>query len=327
MLARRLLLSVVALAALCANAAGETLVMVSPPAELDAAVRASLAPWRVKIIVIDVASGTPAELALTQRAGFVVWRDRDQLVLWNAGGGSGERRGIPADLDDASAAALALSIKTWMNLGAPPPPDPLTVEDGGPSEPIEPSGPPPSGVIDVLRPPPRVAPPLPRLRVDAATGMRSNTGGHGRTDARLGLTAAARVWQLDAVLAAELGSSHQATADNGAGDMSMVAFGLHARYPLVLTPSLVAAPGIGFVMERTSFEGADSMDRTFSDAAMIYGFDASGVIEWRRGPFVVGLEVGGTAVSSADLTDRNVKLHTPAHLQARGLARLGLVLR
>ncbi len=331
MLARRLLLSVVAIAAWFAPAAGETLVMVSPPAELDSAVRASLAPWRVKIIVIDMASGTPAELALTQGAGFVVWRDQDELVLWNAGGGVGERRGIPPDLDDASAAALALSIKTWMNLGAPPPPeaagDSIT-DAGGTSDAVEPVGPEGTGGphADVL-PAPRVPPPLPRLRVDAATGVRSNTGDHGRTDMRLGLAAAARVWRLDAVLAVELGPSHAARPENGSGDMSMIAFGLHARYPLVLTPSLVAAPGLGVVMEHTTFNGLDEMSRAVTDSDLSVGFDAGGVIEWRRGPLVVGLELGGTVVPSAKLQDGNVKLRTPTHLQARGLARLGVVLR
>lgn len=338
MFARRFLLSVVALAAgvlsFGAPARSETLVMVSPPAELDSAVRASLAPWRVKIIVIDMASGTPAELALTQGAGFVVWRDRDELVLWNAGGGIGERRGIPPDLDDASAAALALSIKTWMNLGAPPPPEP-PIDGGGNGDTVEPmehtGGEPPgptgaAGRVDVL-PPPRVPPPLPRLRVDAATGVRSNTGNHGRTDMRLGVAAAARVWRVDAGLAVELGPSHAAQGTGGAGDLSMIAFGVNARYPVVLTPSLVVAPGIGAVMERTRFQGVDTMSRAFSDAGMSIGLDAAGVLEWRRGPFVVGLEIGGTALPSGDLQDRNVKLHTPAHLQARGLARLGLVLR
>src|SRR5688500_5005586 len=107
--------------------------MVSPPPELDAAVRTSLAPWRVKIIVVDLASGTPAELALAQGAGFVVWADDGELVLWDAGAGTGERRDIPETLDDANAAALALSIKTWMHLGAPPESSSGT---GDPAEPI-----------------------------------------------------------------------------------------------------------------------------------------------------------------------------------------------
>jgi hypothetical protein len=332
--ARRLLLSVVALAALFAQARGETLVMVSPPAELDSAVRASLAPWRVKIIVVDMASGTPAELALTQGAGFVVWRDDDELVLWNAGGGIGERRGIPPELDDASAAALALSIKTWMNLGAPPPPEP-PIDGGDIGDTVEPmehtGGEPPGptgepGRIDGL-PGPRAPLPPPRLRVDAATGVRSNAGDHGRTDMRLGVAAAARVWRIDAGFAFELGPSHPAQGIGGAGDLSMMAFGVSARYPLVLAPSLVAAPGVGVVMERSQFRGVDTMSRAFSDAGMNVGFDAGGVIEWRRGPFLLGLEIGGTVLPSGDLQDRNVKLHTPAHLQARGLARLGLVLR
>jgi hypothetical protein len=311
-LARRVLPSAVVLAALLAwrgaPASAETLVMVSPPAELDQAVRASLAPWRVKIIVIEMASGTPAELALTLGAGFVVWRDHDQLVLWNAGGGAGERRGIPPDLDDAGAAALALSIKTWMNLGAPPP-DPIAVEP--PRDELLPTPPPPSP---------------PRARIDAASGVRTNTADHGRTELRLGVAATARVWRLDAGLGVELGPAHAVQTGEGDGDLSMTVVGVHARWPVAVTPTLTVAPGAGAVIERLRFGGLDTMNRGFSSTDTAVGLDGLAVLEWRRGLFVLGLEVGASVVRGADLQDRNVKLHTPAHLQARGLARLGLIL-
>lgn len=302
-------------------AMAETLVMVSPPPELDAAVRSSLAPWRVKIIVIDMAAGSPAELALTQGAGFVVWRDDDELVLWNASGGVGERRDIPPGLDDASAAALALSIKTWMNLGAPPPPDVAFVEDPPPPPPPPPidDGP----AVHAMTPAPR-----PLMRIDAATGVRANTGDHGRTDLRVALAAGVRLGPIDALLAVELGPSHPASAVNGTGELSTLVVGAHARWPIALSPALSIAPGVGVVLARNAYAGVDTMDRAFSSSALSPGFDVTGVVEWRWKRLVLGAEVGATGMPlEATQQDRNVRLDTPAHLETRGLARLGVVLR
>lgn len=317
-------------------APAETLVLVSPPAELDEAVRTSLAPWRVKILVIDIASGSPAELALTTGAGYVVWRDENELVLWDAGGGTGERREIPPALDDAGAAALALSIKTWMNLGAPPPPgDPVGVAAmvmDEPPPPVEPPLPPPSDVPSlraVIPPPaPPAPPPPPRFRIDAASGIRANTGGHGRTELRVAIAGAARLGRFDAVLACELGPSHPASAEQGFGELSTLVFSAHARYPLHLSPSVVVAPGLGLVVQRGAFSGVDTMSRAFSSSAFSTGIDAAGLVEWRRGRFLAGLELGATGLpTGAEFKDRGVRMDTPAHIETRGLARIGFVLR
>jgi hypothetical protein len=322
----RLLVAAALVAGLASRAPAETLVMVSPPAELDAAVRTSLAPWRVKIIAIEMASGTPAELALTLGAGYVVWRDHDQLVLWNAAGSTAERRDIPPGLDDAGAAALALSIKTWMNLGAPPPPEDVNDPDPGTG----------TGrgtgtgttVTTVTPPPPLAAPEWPRLRLDAAAGIRANTGGHGRTEMRLALAAAVRVGPVDAVLGVELGPAHPASAENGTGELSTVVTSAHARFPVMLSPRLIVAPSAGVVLARGGFSGVDTMDRAFTSSAFSVGADVAGLVEYRRGRFLAGVELGATGVpSSVDYQDRNVKMVTPAHIETRGLARIGLVLR
>ena len=332
----RRLLPAVALAIACATvfasgpASAETLVMVSPPPELDAAVRASLAPWRVKIIVVDLASGTPAELALATSAGFVVWRDDSELVLWDAGAGVGERRDIPTDLDDANAAALALSIKTWMHLGAPP-----TDSTGDPPDDHvdEPPPPPPPGggggdVHDVvpIAPAPRLPPPL--FRVEAATGARGNITDEGRAAVRASVGVVARTGPLDLAVGLELGPSIRTSDAIASGDLSTFQLTAHARWGVPVTRSLTVAPGAGFVLVRSSFSGVDDMARTFEATATVPALDAAGLIEWRRSRLVISGEIGATYVLvSQELQDRNMRLITPAHIEPRGLVRVGIVLR
>lgn len=327
----RRLLPAVALIFACAtafasNRAGaETLVLVSPPPALDAAVRTSLAPWRVKIIVVQLASGTPAELALAQGAGFVVWADDDELVLWDAGAGVGERRDIPAQLDDANAAALALSIKTWMNLGAPP-----TDSTTPPDVPIE-DRPPPRGDVSALAPvaPTALAPPL--LRIEASTGARSNIADDGRASFRASIGVVARTGPIDLALGFELGPARTAADNVASGDLSTVELSAHARLPVPMTAGLTAYSGAGVVLVRSSFSGADNMARTFVASDLAPGLDAAGLLEWRParlGRLVVAAEVGATYVlTSQELQDRNMRLVTPAHIEPRGLVRVGFVLR
>jgi hypothetical protein len=326
----RRLLPAAALMIACATAAAsgragaETLVMVSPPPELDAAVRTSLAPWRVKIIVVDLASGTPAELALAQGAGFVVWRDDGELVLWDAQAGVGERRDIPPDLDDANAAALALSIKTWMHLGAPPLPGGTDVIGVGPTDNTGGNG----EVHDTIPVPP--PPPLepPRLRVEAAGGTRTNINDDGRALFRAAIAAVARTGPLDLVLGFELGPSQSTTDAVAAGDLSTIDVSAHARYGVPVTRSLTLSPSAGVVLVRSSFTGLDEMARTFAASGLAPAIDAAGLVEWRWSRFVVSGEVGMTYVlTSQDLQDRNMRLVTPAHIEPRGLVRVGLVLR
>ncbi|HUQ04932.1 MAG TPA: hypothetical protein VM261_20660 [Kofleriaceae bacterium] len=328
-MALRRLLPIVALAIACstATASAETLVMVSPPPELDAAVRTSLAPWRVQIIVVQLASGSPAELALAQGAGFVVWADDDELVLWDAGAGVGERRDIPAEMDDANAAALALSIKTWMHLGAPPVDSTGREGDGDVIEP------PPGGSGDIHDVVPVPAPPLepPLLRAEAATGLRGNMTDAGRTSTRVMLSAVGRLGPVDLALGFELGSASAAGDDVATGELSMMELSVHARWPVPLGPALTLSPAAGLALVRSSFSGVDNMDRALSASDSAPALDAAAIVEWRPRWFdrlVIGAEVGASYVLvSQRFEDRNMRLATPAHIEPRGLVRVGLVLR
>jgi hypothetical protein len=93
--------------------------------ELRHAMERALAPWRLQIVI----DGSPPRDAASARARadvdgarFVVWRDEDELVIYDRELGSTERRPSQSgELDAPTAAAAALTIKTMMRL--PPPED------------------------------------------------------------------------------------------------------------------------------------------------------------------------------------------------------------
>jgi hypothetical protein len=101
-------------------------VLADPDPELRHAMEHALAPWRLEV-VID--GSPPADTAMAQQqadagtARYVVWRDGDQLVVYDRELGFTEKRGSRSGvLDPPTAAAAALTIKTMMRL--PPPVEP-----------------------------------------------------------------------------------------------------------------------------------------------------------------------------------------------------------
>ncbi|MEO7033894.1 MAG: hypothetical protein ABI548_08430 [Polyangiaceae bacterium] len=97
---------------------------------LRRAVADSLEPWHIEVTV-DSATPTDLESARIRAdqsaARFVVWREGDQLVVFDRGSGEAERRTTRVGAYDAAdAAAAALTVKTMMRLPALPA-DPIVV--------------------------------------------------------------------------------------------------------------------------------------------------------------------------------------------------------
>ena len=117
-------LVIVMLASTLAFADGTTRVLVADAdPELQRAVKATLAPWRLEVVA-SATHPTDANHAQligdAQTARFVVWRERGELVVLDRERGAAEHREAPTGpLDPASAAAAALTVKTLMRL--PPP--------------------------------------------------------------------------------------------------------------------------------------------------------------------------------------------------------------
>jgi len=158
--------------------ASQRVVLADADPELHHAVEQVLAPWHLDVVI----EGPPptdtamAELrADADTARFVVWRDGEQLVVYDRELGFTERRDSRSGVLDApTAAAAALTIKTMMRLPPPPPevPAPATLPPGEPE---------PEGSIEV------------RLEAGVATRVAS---GDASTSARLAGAALLRPWSL-----------------------------------------------------------------------------------------------------------------------------------
>ena len=155
--------------------ASQRVVLADPDPELRHAMEQVLAPWRLEV-VIEGAPPTDSAMA-EQRADadtarFVVWREGEELVVYDRELGFIERRDSRSGtLDPPTAAAAALTIKTMMRL--PPPPE-------------------------VKPPPPTSAAPMVEsgieLRILAGVATRIPNGGDTGVTARFGGAAELRPW-------------------------------------------------------------------------------------------------------------------------------------
>jgi len=100
-------------------------VLADPDPELLRAVRSTLAPWKLEVIVDASPPSDEADAEVradAQRARFVVWRRGGALVVLDRERGSTEERDTTeGPLDPVGAASAALTVKTLMRLPPPPP--------------------------------------------------------------------------------------------------------------------------------------------------------------------------------------------------------------
>ena len=103
----------------------DRVLLADPDPELLHAVQSSLSPWKLAIVIeSEIPTDDTHAHARAESTGarFVVWRDRDQLVVFDRDRDVSERRPARAGtFDPVTAAAAALTVKTMMRL--PPPPD------------------------------------------------------------------------------------------------------------------------------------------------------------------------------------------------------------
>jgi len=161
-----------------APVASQRVVLADPDPELRHAMEQVLAPWHLEVVIEGPA---PFDAAMAQQradadtARFVVWREGEQLVVYDRELGFTERRASGAGpLDPPTAAAAALTLKTMMRL--PPPP---TAPE---------SAPPPAAAVERGR-----ARGI-DVRIQAGIAARFARGGDADTTARFGAAVAIRPW-------------------------------------------------------------------------------------------------------------------------------------
>lgn len=201
---RGALLCLAVLGSLASGAAGtpaarQRVVLADLDPELRHAMEQVLAPWHLEVVI---ESAPPTDSAMAQAradadtARFVVWREGEQLVVYDRELEFIERRDSRAGmLDPPTAAAAALTIKTMMRLPPPPEPEP----EPEPEPPLEPApAPAPPMAIAAVAPQPGV-----ELRIQAGAATRIMRSPATEVSARFGGVAqirpfAGRGWRFGA---------------------------------------------------------------------------------------------------------------------------------
>lgn len=273
------------------TARADTLVLVDVPAPLEAALRTSLAPWRVELVVVEPpATYAPGALAAERGVEFVAWRRGRELVLYDAALAVEERRPLPAETDDAGAAALALSIKTWMGLGPPPDTDP----------------------------PPPAPPPVRRWLVEVAAGLRANGSDQGGAGVGFDLAAGHRRGRFEAGLRLELDMDRAGTGFGQPGTWSERRAGAWARAGWQVRPRLSVLPGLGIGLVETGFTAPRSGPGLPGDSATVHALALDGEVglRWQRGRVGIVGRLGATVVPQGQvLRSRALEEVVAAHVE------------
>jgi hypothetical protein len=247
--------------------AHQRVVLADPDPELRHAMEQALAPYHLQVVIEGPAPTDIAIAALradADTARFVVWRDGDELVVYDRELGSSERRASQAGvLDPPTAAAAALTIKTMMRLPPPPPPD-------------EPAPPPAAAASGI------------ELRLQAQIASRIARG-DAASSTRVGGAVAIRPWssvgwRLGAVV--DIGSATSVDQASFKGTWSdWSALGIvswtfaHGAWEL--------EPHLGFGVRRSMLDGAE-MSTPRTETATLSTARAGMWARWRLARFTVG---------------------------------------
>lgn len=232
-----------------APAAAERVLLADADPELQRAVRATLAPWRVEVVV--AADPRPRDATQAQQIGdantarFVVWRDGTDLVVFDRERGEVEHRGAPAGaLDAASAAAAALTVKTLMRL--PPPADEVA-----------------PAVVVVAPPPPPPPPDEPgiELRIQAGVAARVVRGDGNDVGGRASLAAFVKPtsFALRLGIAGELGTDDDVKSAGFKGTWSDWRVLAVASWSFPISAGWELEPLVGAGVVRSNLDGTEMM--------------------------------------------------------------------
>ena len=275
------------LVALCATARAERVLVADSDPALRDAITKSLAPWKIDVVLDAVAPADAGEAATRANVRYVVWRDGDELVVFDRDTGQAERRaGHAGSLDALGAAAAALSVKTMLRL---PPLEthvavPVTPADETSSE----------------------------LRLEAGAGSRFEYGLDSNVALRFFAGAAFRPWQ-------DSGWRFGALGDFGAS-ATVVQAGFHGRWTnwallgsaswAATTGAWEVGPWLAAGIEHSSLTG-DEMGMTRSEEAILFALRGGATLRYHVGDWSVG---GVLAIEGLPATRTYTKLAAPAQV-------------
>jgi hypothetical protein len=279
---RRAAFAIAIAVARLAAASPERVVLADADPELQHAVETSLRPYRFEVVVVaDVPDSSDAAKQRAEHDGarFVVWRDADELVVFDDRTGVAERRHASTGAFDATgAAAAALSVKTMMRL--PPPPDEQPSSDAT------------SAAVAVAT---TVAEPGPLLRFELGTGARyqSATSLRGELDTMI-RPWPAHGWWFGAI--GDVGTSESVVQASFKGSWSSWALLAAARFAIDLHPWSIE-PWLGAGIERSALIGTEQQAAD-DDYATLFAVRGGVIGRYRIGRWSFAAQLEAQALPS-----------------------------
>ncbi len=264
-------------------------VLADPDPELHRALATSLAPWRIEIVVDpSPPDGEPAAEARADERGaqFVVWRDGDQLAVYDRRSGATERRPIRVGAFDAiEAAAAALTVKTMMRLPAPDP----VASVAAPAS--------PSGV---------------EFRIEGGAGSRYEHGLDSNVALRFAVAAEIRPWRERGWrfgVLADFGGSADVNQAGFKGTWSNVA-GLALASWAYQREQWEVGPWLALGVEHSSLDGTEMMAAR-NESATLFAARGGAIAHYRIGFWTIGAIAG---VETLPSTQTYTKMNSPAQV-------------
>lgn len=272
--------------------AHERVVLVAMSDLVFSATAAALGPWSIAVEATDepapASDADASALAQAHGATAVAWLAEGELVVYDDLERTSERRAASPPADDASAAAIALSIKTMLRqpvriaVVEPPPPPPVVDEP----------------VVTV------VAPPAPRPGVHAtarlAAGLPLSRPAPTMTRAGVRLSVDAPFApRLAFAAGVEAALPGDVTAEGFDGRYGDLAAGLGFEWRQPLTARLWLVPSIAGTLHRTHLSGTvtDPMPKDVTHIDYAYGGEVEVAVETggrlRAGAAISGSVLGG----------------------------------
>ncbi|MDB4963750.1 MAG: hypothetical protein JWP01_3749 [Myxococcales bacterium] len=299
---RRLATILVLLTAVADAAPPDRVLVADGDPELVRAIESSLAPWRIVVIAdASVPDASSAHVrADAAEAQYIVWREGDQLVVFDREHGTTEHRAARAGaFDPVSAAAAALTVKTMLRL------PPL---EAGPDAPDQ--------VTTLVGTAPVVVAPGPEVRFQLGAGGRVTRGSQTDLGARVLTAVMVRPWALRGWrigIAADLGTATDISHAGFKGTWNDGSVHGVISWSTRAGASLEIEPWIAGGVSRSSFTGEESQTMR-DETATLPSFRGGVTVRWPVGMWSIGASLGADALVGTPTYTRQQGMGMPVRI-------------